>query len=171
MRQGDRAQFEDFAQATSGELLRAAFLMCGDRFLAEDLVQDTLARVYGRWSKVRDAENPVAYARTILVRLFISTTRKRSSTERPTADIPDQACLDADVALRHTLVAALRQLSATDRAIVVQRYLVGLDCRSVARDLDLSEQAVRSRSSRALARVREILGPDFLITSRSGPHE
>ena len=65
MREQDRQDFEEFALARTPELLRAAWLLTGDRYAAEDLVQDTLARLYGKWSHVRRADNPVAYARLI----------------------------------------------------------------------------------------------------------
>src|SRR5688500_2452096 len=69
MRDSDRQDFEQFARARTPELMRAAWLLCGERYAAEDLVQDTLARLFSRWGRVRRADNPVAYARTVLTRL------------------------------------------------------------------------------------------------------
>lgn len=162
MRSSERAEFEEFVRVRSPELLRAAWLLTGDRTTAEDLLQETLVRVYTRWSRVRGADNPVAYTRTVLVRRYVDATRRRSSSERlglPAGDRP--AAADPDVPLRHTLVAALRELAPLDRAVVVQRYLLDQDVAGVAADLGLSGQAVRSRSTRALARLRTVLGADF----------
>lgn len=163
MRESDRADFEDFARARSGELVRAAWLLTGDRHSADDLVQETLTRIYTRWSKVSRAENMVAYARTVMVRRYIDNKRVRSASERPMAELPDVECgSEPDVALRQSLIAAVRELSPLDRAVVVQRYLLDLDVSTVAWDLRISNQAVRSRSSRALARIRALLGEEFL---------
>ncbi len=163
MRAAQRAEFEEFARARSGELLRAAWLLAGDRHSADDLVQETLTRIYVRWGRVREAGNVAAYARTILVRTFIDGRRRRSSTERPMAEPPERAAVDrTDVELRHSLVDALRSLAPLDRAVVVQRYLLDQEVDSVAADLRLTNQAVRSRSSRALARLRKHLGEEFL---------
>jgi RNA polymerase sigma-70 factor (sigma-E family) len=163
VRASDRADFEEYARARSNELVRAAWLLTGDRHSADDLVQETLTRIYTRWSKVSRAENPAAYARTIMVRRYVDNKRVRSASERPMAELPDAGPgSEPDVALRQSLVAAVRQLSPLDRAVVVQRYLLDLDVSTVASDLRISNQAVRSRSSRALARIRGLLGEEFL---------
>jgi RNA polymerase sigma-70 factor (sigma-E family) len=158
----DRADFEQFARARSHELLRAGWLLTGDRHRGEDLAQETLARVFTRWSRVRAADNPVAYARTILTRIYLDSVRRRSSTEISVADPPHAQAATPDSDLRQVLVAALRELTPLDRAVVVHRYLLDADVATVARDLSLTEYAVRTRASRSLARIREHLGADFI---------
>ncbi|WP_340538817.1 SigE family RNA polymerase sigma factor [Nocardioides sp. GXZ039] len=162
MRQRDRDDFEEFARARSHELLRAAWLLTGDRHRGEDLAQETLARVYAKWARVSRADNPAAYARTMLTRIYLDSIRRRSSTEVPIADPPHGQAPQVDSDLRHVLVVALRELAPVDRAVIVQRYLLDMDVAAVARDLSLTENAVRSRASRALTRIREHLGADFL---------
>jgi RNA polymerase sigma-70 factor (sigma-E family) len=157
VREKDRQDFEQFALARTPELLRAAWLLTGDRYAAEDLVQDTLARLYGKWTRVRRADNPVAYARTVLTRLFIDSRRRRRSGEQPMEHLPEAGRSDPDTALRRTLVDALATLNDTDRAVLVLRFLLDLDVATVADHLDLTGQAVRSRTNRALARVRHEL--------------
>jgi RNA polymerase sigma-70 factor (sigma-E family) len=171
MRAGEQAEFEEFVRVRSSELLRAAWLLTGSRPAAEDLLQETLLRVLTRWSRVRRADNPVAYARTILVRRYVDSTRRRSAGERP--GLPDDprpaVSEEPDVALRHTLVAALRELAPVDRAVVVQRYLLDQDVAGVAAGLGLTGQAVRSRSTRALARLRHLLDPDLAGATPARP--
>jgi RNA polymerase sigma-70 factor (sigma-E family) len=163
MRAADRHDFEHFARARTPELLRAAWLLTGERYAAEDLVQDTLARLFTRWGRVRRADNPVAYSRTVLTRLFIDGRRRPGrGAERPVADVPDGGHLDPDTDLRRTLVPALWALGPTDRAVLVLRFLLDLDVATVAEALGLTGQAVRSRTTRALAVVRAELGADFL---------
>ncbi len=60
---------------------------------AEDLVQETLAKVYVRWHRRlgRPIENPAAYAQTCLVRVYISAQRRRSQHERPVESPAEQA--------------------------------------------------------------------------------
>jgi len=152
------AEFEEFARARIPHLYRAAWLLCGDRHLAEDLVQDTLAKVYDRMRRrIGRIENPAAYAQTALVRTFVSSRRRRSTTEQPYADLPDPAGSDttAEADDRLALAEALGDLSAVDRAVVVLRYLEDLSVDEVAGRLGLSAGAVRNRSMRALARMRE----------------
>jgi RNA polymerase sigma-70 factor (sigma-E family) len=146
------SEFEEFARARAPQLLRSAWLLCGDRHLAEDLVQETLAKVYVRFARL---DNPAAYAQTTLVRTFLSLRRRRSSSEQPYADLPDRAVEGDGPELRLLVGEALSALTPTDRAVVVLRYLEDLSAEEVAARLGLSAGAVRNRSMRALARMRE----------------
>lgn len=59
--------YGDFATARAGHLYRSACLLtAGDTHLAEDLVQETLGRVYVRRGRVSRADNPAGYAQTVL---------------------------------------------------------------------------------------------------------
>jgi RNA polymerase sigma-70 factor (sigma-E family) len=153
----DEAGFEDFVRARSHELMRAALALTGDVASAEDLVQATLVKAYCKWSRIQVAGNPVAYVRTIQMRIFLDTRRRRSSGEIPVAEVPETSAPAEDVVQRETLLAALRELKPLDRAIVVHRYVLDSDVATVAATLRLTPQAVRSRSSRALAEVRKAL--------------
>ncbi len=149
------ADFEEFAHARTSDLYRQAWLMCGDRHLAEDLVQETLAKVFVKWRRV---ETPYAYSQRTLLRTFLSRRRLRSSSEQPWAEMPEAATVTdpmADVDLGLSLREALGELSRLDRAVLVLRYLEDLSVAETAQRLDLSEGAVKNRSLRALARVRE----------------
>ncbi|MFD0572596.1 SigE family RNA polymerase sigma factor [Kitasatospora gansuensis] len=155
--------------ASRGHLLRTAFLLTGgDAHLAEDLVQEALSRLFVKWRKVSRLDNPSGYAQTVLVNTFLSHRRKRSSGERATGAVPDVAVDDPDPALRLTLLRALGELSAPDRAVLVLRFWEDRSVEETAAALRLSSTAVRSRSSRALARMRDTLGAD-LGAVRPGP--
>jgi RNA polymerase sigma-70 factor (sigma-E family) len=161
----DDHDFEEFASARTRDLYRAAWLLCGNQWAAEDLVQETLARVFSRWHHVSTAENPAAYVQTMLFRLFVTGRRRLSSTELPSAELPEAAGRAGDHDLRLTLAAALGELPRTDRAVLVMRYLLDHTVASVAAELGLTEHAVRSRATRALSRVRDHLGADFIVTT------
>ena len=70
--------------------VRSAWLLCGHRVEAEDLVQETLAKVYVRMRRSVGSrlEKPAAYEQTTLTRTFISGRRKRSSSEVRYGDLP-----------------------------------------------------------------------------------
>jgi len=163
--------FEEFAHARSPHLLRAAWVLCGDSHQAEDLVQETLAKVYVRWHRRLSApiDNPAAYAQTALVRTFLSSRRRRSSGELPYAEPPDGARPDhgAGTDLQIDVAEALAGLAPADRAVLVLRYLEDRSVAEVARLLGVSEGAVRNRSMRALDRLRPLLTPSS--TTRGTP--
>ncbi|MER6346659.1 SigE family RNA polymerase sigma factor [Streptomyces sp. NPDC001595] len=163
MRHGWADEYAEFAAARTGHLYRSACLLtAGDTHLAEDLVQETLGRLYVSWHRVSRAGNPAAYAQTVLTRTFLAQKRRRSSTERATDVLPERADHSGgDTPLRLTLLEALARLPVKDRAVVVLRYWEDRSIQETADVLHVSSAAVRTRCVRALARLRELLGEDL----------
>lgn len=161
---GRRDGFREFAEARSGHLYRSACLLAsGDTHLAEDLVQETLGRMYLLWGRIARIDNPPAYAQTVLVRAFLTHRRRRSAAERPAGRLPGPeagaaGAADADPALRLTLLEALGRLPPKDRAVLVLRYWEDRSVEETADAMNASSAAVRTRTSRALVRLREQLG-------------
>ncbi|ALC29185.1 SigE family RNA polymerase sigma factor [Streptomyces bacillaris] len=160
MRTSRAEEFKEFASARASHLYRSACLLTsGDVHLAEDLVQETLGRMYVHWGRTRRIDNPAAYAQTVLVRIFLTHRRRRSATERPLAELPEAMRADPDdPALRMTLLRALAQLAPKDRAVVVLRYWEDRSIEETATTLQVSPAAVRTRCVRALGRLRTQLG-------------
>ncbi|MDQ0992784.1 SigE family RNA polymerase sigma factor [Streptomyces sp. V3I7] len=162
MRQRRGDGYPEFASTRAGHLYRSACLLTGgDTHLAEDLVQETLGRVYLHWGRVSRADNPAGYAQTVLTRTFLAHQRRHSSRrERATDVLPDLPGSDtsADAPLRLTLLQALGQLQAKDRAVIVLRYWEDRSIEETAAAMDTSSAAVRTRCVRALARLRGLLG-------------
>lgn len=152
--------FEEFARARTPHLYRTAWLLAGDRHHAEDLVQETLAKMFRAWRGLHRIDNPSAYAQTVLARTFISQRRRRSWTEQPTAALPDRADRQGDPALRLSLQNALAELSPLDRAVLVLRFFEDRSVEQVALDLGKNAGAIKARTSRALERLRAVLGDD-----------
>src|SRR5690242_9204447 len=148
-----RESFEEYVSVSSPRLLRFAYVLCGDRHLAEDLVQDVLARAHRRWSRI-EAEQPDAYVHTAIVRAHLSWRRRRMSTERVVADLPEPDMPAPDfaqrVVVRDDLWARLADLPKTQRAVVVLRFYEDLDDRRIAEIVGCSAATVRVHTSRAL---------------------
>ncbi|MFI6248331.1 SigE family RNA polymerase sigma factor [Streptomyces sp. NPDC051016] len=168
MTQGPVEDYAEFAAARAGHMYRSACLLtAGDTHLAEDLVQEALGRIYVRWGRVSRVGNPAGYAQTVLTRTFLAHRRRFSSRERIRDSFPEAADADADPSLRLTLLDALAQLPAKDRAVVVLRYWEDRSIHETADALNVSSAAVRTRCVRALARLRELLGEDLAEYARS----
>ncbi len=147
--------FEEFALARSGALYRQAWALSGDRHGAEDLVQETLAKVFVKWRRI---DTPYAYAQRTLMRTYLSGRRRRSSTEQSWAEVPEDVdtCDPSALSdLRMSLQDALAELSPLDRAVLVLRHLEDLSVAQTADQLGLSPGAVKNRNLRALNRVRD----------------
>lgn len=159
MRKSREDGFTEFAGGLTGHLFRSACLLTsGDTYLAEDLVQETLGRMYLKWGRITHVDNPAAYAQTVLVRTFLTYRRRRSSGERPVAELPDAPVITgSDPLLRMALLQALGQLAPKNR-VVVLRYWEDRSIEETADAMNISSSAVRTRASRALARLRAQLG-------------
>ncbi|WP_243059947.1 SigE family RNA polymerase sigma factor [Nocardioides sp. SR21] len=157
------AQFAEFVRATGTQLYRAALLLTADHHLAEDLTQTAYARMFASWRRVSRTENPVAYARTTLLNAFLSHRRLRRSSEVPADAVlaGEHAAPEDDPTTRLDLLAALAALPPHDRAVLVLRYWEDRSVAETARDLGMTETTVRTRSRRALQRLRPLVGADL----------
>jgi RNA polymerase sigma-70 factor (sigma-E family) len=154
--------FEDFVDDHGQSLLRLAYVLTGDRHLAEDLAQTALADAYRHWRKVAAARVPEAYVRRMLVNAHLSWRRRRWTTERPAEPI-DAAGSTSDladaIASRDHARVLLAGLAPRARTVLVLRYYADLDDAGIAEAMGVSESTVRATASRALASLR---GPDAL---------
>lgn len=158
MRQRDE-EFRRFVAERSAALLRLAYLLCADRGLAEDVLQNALVKGYLRWPRI--ASNPEAYLRRVIVTTVADERRRPWRREQPAAEVPDRpdpAEPYSAVEVRAQLLQALAALPPRQRAVVVLRHWVGLDPDSVAELLGCSSGTVRSQTARGLDRLREAYG-------------
>src|SRR4051794_22770786 len=106
-------------------MFRTAYALTASQAAAEDLVQDTLTKLYPRWGRVMQAESPPGYVRRALVNAFMNSVRARSSRDIPTAALPEWVS-GVDVALevsnRHLLWQLVHQLPPRQRSAIVLRY-------------------------------------------------
>ena len=169
------AEFQAYMAARWPVLVRTAFLLTGDRFLAEDLAQTALTRVYASWRRVRRADDVDAYVRRVMVNANSGRFRKRRVVERLVAVPADgrSHVPHEPLAERSALMAALAELPARQRAVVVLRYWEDLPEREVAAVLGCSVGTVKSQASKGLARLRTsaVLGGRDSMLAESGGKE
>lgn len=155
--------FEAWVQARSAGLARSAYLLTGDRHLAEDLVQDTLVRVADHWRRVTRSGTPDAYARQVMHHLAIDRWRRRRA--RPAEALgtppPEPTGEGYDVDRRVVLRDALLRLTPRQRAMVSLRFYEDLTETQTAAVLGCSVSTVKSTTRDALRRLREH-APDLL---------
>jgi RNA polymerase sigma-70 factor (sigma-E family) len=148
--------FAAFAEACQPRLLRAAYLICGDPFLAEDLLQGALVKVALRWGQLRDGQ-PEAYLRAILYRDAVSWWRRRrrevSMAEPPVGGEPDRT---ERAQLRLIFAQALARLTPKQRAVLVLRFFEDHTEVRTAEVLGVSVGTVKSQTAVALRRLREL---------------
>lgn len=163
MRREVDAEFAEYVGAREHDLLRAAFLVCGDPGLAQGLLQRSLTSLALRWEKVR-SEDPDTYVRQHLYRDAVAASSRIHRIHR---DHPDQlddpggawaevagaAASESELARRGDLGRALADLTAKQRAVLVLRYFEGRSEGDTADLLGVSVGAVRNHAHSALARL------------------
>jgi len=143
-----------------------AYLVCGDREMAADAVQEAFERVMGRLGDLRSADAFGAYLRRTVLNVLRSRGRSRQRQQRresdhaldPTATTAPAAAIGGradDVDPDGRLWAAIRDLPERQRAAVACRYWLDLSERDTARVLRCQPGTVKSLLSRALASIRE----------------
>lgn len=160
MSQQDQVEFTLWLRENQKAFLKAAKVICFDTQNAEDVLQEALADVYKRWSKIRDHENPEAYLMRVMVSKHADMRRKwlRKQEERETSwdlaeNIRDIADQTDDVTQRLLVQAALKSLSAIQRAVLVLIYEHGMVLREVSEVLQIPMGTAASHLARGKAAV------------------
>jgi RNA polymerase sigma factor (sigma-70 family) len=169
-RRGDAAAYEEIVQTYQGIAFRVAYVIAGSAADAEEAAQDAFVKAYRALGRFR----PGAPFRPWLLRIVANEARNRrrsavrreslalrTAAEQASGDAapsPEAAVLVAEQ--RATLLRALESLRADDRDVLSCRYLLDLSEEETATALGLRRGTVKSRTSRALARLREQLGAD-----------
>jgi RNA polymerase sigma-70 factor (sigma-E family) len=159
MPDGSDDEYLAYVQTRVPGLRRTAYALCGDRYEADDLVQETLTKIYIRWSRVMRADNMDAYVHTVLVRVFLDSRRRGWWKVLLVGDSPDPEQIPAGSPEDRTVVrAALKCLPPRKQAVLVLRYLCDRPVREVAYLMGCTEGTVKSQTSEALAKLRELIG-------------
>jgi RNA polymerase sigma-70 factor (sigma-E family) len=146
--------FEESFEALYARAYAVGYQLLGRRSEAEDVAQETLARAFVHWRKVR------TYAEAWVVRvagnIAIDTWRKGSRIEHSAT--PDTTTPEP-TAQRVDLHRALATLSKRQREVLVLRFLADLPEADVARALGCSPGSVKVHAARGLAALRSTMGP------------
>ena len=160
MRPDEEERFADFVRAHSATLFRTAYLMTGDYQRAEDVLQESLVRIYQRWPRVDQMAAPVAYARKVVVNRAASWWGKKSSQELPSLLRAEPAWgghLD-EVAEHERVWQAVLGLPRRQRSVMVLRFYEDMSEAQIAETLGMATGTVKSHSHAAIRRLNEVLG-------------
>lgn len=144
-------------------LHRAAWALCGSREDAEDLVQETFARVLAKPRDLRE-EDGLGYLMRTLRNTFVSSRRTAARRPRTVAELDDNVAADPSTSARpeealgvHELLDAIAVLPDEFRLALVAVDIVGLSYREAAEALDTREATVATRVFRARDRVADAI--------------
>lgn len=155
-------EFIAYVEAQRETLKRTAWALTGDEQLAEDLVQTALLRVWPRWARIVSKGDPDAYVRRTVYTSYLSWSGRKWRGERPTDRLPEVAA-SARPEGGASVMAALALLAPRQRAVVVCRFLDDMSEKQTAQALSISTGTVKSQTSRALQRLRDLLTQTALV--------
>jgi len=149
--------YAEFYFASYARLAAQLSAYLGDPAEAEDVVQEAFLRAWQRWSKVSAYDEPVAWVHRVAWNLatnrwrrLVADARMRLRHGRPAT----VATLGPD---NVALVAALRQLPARHRQVIVLHYLADQPVAEIAADLGVPRGTVLSWLHRGRARLAPLL--------------
>ena len=155
----ERGSLEELYVAYAPDGIRLAFLLTGDRALAEDLVQDAFVRLVGRLRHLREPEAFWTYLRRTIVNLASSHFRhrrvERAYLERQAA-VPT-AVTNSNEELDEAMHGVLLELPQRQRAAIVLHFYEDLTDIQAAAVLGCSPGTVRSLVSRGMQKLRQEL--------------
>ena len=150
--------FDEYVSGRAPALLRTAYLLTGDRYLAEDLVQEVLVKAHRHWARIIRLDHPDSYLRKAVLRQYLSWRRLRRSAETAVSEVPDRPAGDDHpdrLADRDALWVLLTALPRQQRAVLVLRYYEDLPDAEIATLIGCAPVTVRAHAARGLARLRE----------------
>lgn len=149
--------YTEFVAARLTALRRIAHHLCGDAHRADDLVQDTITKLYVRWP-LRSVDNLDGYVRTMLVRTYLDEQRRSWWKVRLFSSPPDEPTPpDSGIENRAMLHEVLARIPDRQRAVLVLRFLCDLPVTEVAAALGCSTGTVKSQTTHGLTAMRRLL--------------
>ena len=150
----DGLDFDHFYRSEADKLSRALTLSLGDRDLADEAVDEAMARAFQRWRKIGSYESPSGWVYRVAFNWATNSRRNRRREVLTTDWVETEVSDDFDPDLQR----ALDQLSVEARSVVVLRYLLGWSTADTAKALGIRSGTVKSRLARALERLEVLLG-------------
>ena len=169
-RGGDAVAYGRLVAAHQEVAFRIAYLIVGDAAEAEDAAQEAFVKAHRALDRFREG----AAFRPWLLRIVANAARnrRRSAGRRHGLLIRAQAATPSDAAApsaeasvmaaerRRMLLAAIDTLSSDDRLVIGARYFLDLSEAEIAALAGVAAGTVKSRLSRARARLAQALGGD-----------
>jgi RNA polymerase sigma factor (sigma-70 family) len=147
-----------FCEEAHPKLVRMLGLYCGSREIAEELTQETLARVWRHWRKVRSLDQPLAWAQRVALNLAKSHFRSAAAERRAKKRLegrPAEPHSDPDAVDKQAVRAAIARLPDRQKTVLVLHYYLDLSFAEVADWMNVPEGTAKSLAHRAVARLRE----------------
>ncbi len=146
---------EQFCLRAFPRLVRTLTVVTGDPLLADEVVQEALARAWQRWDRVGSLESPEAWCYRVAANLATSSFRRRAAERRALARLPHEPRLVGETEISdEPLRTAMATLPEQQRWVLALRYLADCSIEQTASILRIAPGTVKSTTSRGLEALR-----------------
>jgi RNA polymerase sigma-70 factor, ECF subfamily len=153
------ADFADFYGAAARRIVRHAYALTGNLADAQDVTQESFARAWQRWDKVREFDSPEAWVRRVATNLAVSRLRRARTARAAAWQLA--SCVVPEISPDTVaLVAALRMLPERQRVVLVLHYLADLPVTQIAAELGCPVGSVKVWLSRGRTALANAVGED-----------
>ncbi len=154
------ASLDDLHEIFGQSLQRFASYLTGDYDLAQDLVQETLIRVYTHQEVVSSLNfhQQQAWLYRTLKNKFLDDKRKHQRESRSMADLISNYRRDEQQTTGFNFHEMLEQVPEKDRELLNQHFILGMKGEEIARELGVPAATVRSRIFLAIKKLRKLQG-------------
>jgi len=152
--------FETFYDAESQTLFQRLWLVTGDRAEAEELMQDAFLKVWERWERVGEMDDPVGYLYRTAMNLFRKRYRRAVLAIRRSIGLAPSRDDFADAEDRDTVRRVLSTLPPRQRAALVLTEMLGFSPNEAGRALGVQASTVRSLSHQGRESFRRAMEVD-----------
>ena len=156
----EASAFEDFFRGQTQNLYAHLCLITGNRAEAEELAQDAFLKVWERWDRVADMEEPVGYLYRTAMNLFRKRYRRVGVALRKTVSVELHEDEFATAEDRSVVAGALVELAPRQRAALVLTELIGFSSEDAGRMLGVRAGTVRALASQGRAAIKQHLEAD-----------
>jgi RNA polymerase sigma-70 factor (ECF subfamily) len=146
--------FESFFEEHRSKVFGAMCLVTGNRQEAEEITQDAFLRLWERWDRVAEMEDPTGFLFKTAMNVFRNRARRASIVARRSLGIVDQGDDLAAVEDRDEVVRAIRLLTAHQRAALVLTGYLGFTSEEAAQVLGVRASTVRALAAKGRATAR-----------------
>ena len=157
------SEFRDLFADHYMPVVGTVFMIVQDHARAEELTQDAFVQLLRHWRRVSGYEQPDAWVRRVAIRLALRSTRREQKLRVAIQGTVPRPSELPDAAVSMEVLAAVRELSAKERAVVVLFYFEDRPVAEIAQILECSESAAAMRLQRARERLAVALSEEVDI--------
>jgi RNA polymerase sigma-70 factor (ECF subfamily) len=150
--------FDGFYLAEHARLFGAMVLVTGNRHEAEEIMQEGFLRVYERWDRVREADDPTAYLYRVSFNVFRRRRRRAALAEKLPLALAHSPDAFAGVDEKDVIIRAMSGLTRRQRAALVLTSILEYSSEEAGQILGVKAGTVRVLASQARDALRKNVG-------------